>query len=302
MEFRQLKYFIGVAEELHFGNAAKKLFVSQSALSQQIQLLEQEIGAELFVKSKRNYQHKVELTEAGTSFLNDAYKIMQLAQQSVINARKAYKENTAIRLGYFNLIPMSAVMYILRLFKELYPNISINLIGMPSPKVVEESLYNESIDVGIVLMPLKTRNLTTHTFICSQTCVAVHSSEALAQHDVIPIHFLEHEQWIDLAKSIHPIYEKVENVFRNNGIKRTIAQEVSSFEWVFALVEQKMGIGLVPDGILNPAGQQVVCRPLVDNNSLPIPELEVCIALAHRNNYEISRIEMVIEELNKRIW
>ena len=59
MEFRQLKYFVAIAEELHFGNAANKLFVSQSALSQQIQLLENEIGIELFVRIKRKQQRKV---------------------------------------------------------------------------------------------------------------------------------------------------------------------------------------------------------------------------------------------------
>ena len=62
MELRQLKYFVAIAEELHFGNAANKLFVSQSALSQQIQLLENEIGIELFVRIKRKQQRKVELT------------------------------------------------------------------------------------------------------------------------------------------------------------------------------------------------------------------------------------------------
>ena len=302
MEFRQLKYFIGVAEELHFGNASKKLFVSQSALSQQIQLLEHEIGTELFVKNKRNYQHKVELTEAGESFLADAYKILQLSQQSISNARKATRENRSIRLGYFNLMPIAPVLYIVRLFQNIYPDIPISLIGIPTPKTVEESLFNETIDLGIVLMPLKSRELSTHIFTRNPTNIVVHASEALAQHDFIPINYLEHELWIDLSKSIHPIYEKLESVFRANNIKRTIAQEVNSLEWIYALVGEKMGIGLMPEGVVIPESCPVVCRPLVDNSGQPIPELEICLALAHRKEFDISKIELVLEKLDSKTF
>jgi len=72
MELKQLKYFAGVAEALHFSNAAKKLYVSQSALSQQIQLLENELGVDLFKRRERVRLRKVELTEAGTVFLIEA--------------------------------------------------------------------------------------------------------------------------------------------------------------------------------------------------------------------------------------
>jgi DNA-binding transcriptional LysR family regulator len=77
MEFRQLKYFVTIAEEMQFLNASKRLFISQPALSQQIKLLETELGIDLFIKSKRQIYRKVELTEEGKLFLKDAKKILQ---------------------------------------------------------------------------------------------------------------------------------------------------------------------------------------------------------------------------------
>ena len=93
MELRQLKYFVGVAEELHFGHAAQKLFVSQPALSQQVKLLEAELGVELFVGFKRTQLHKVELTEAGRALLTDAKRILQLSDKAIRNASQAGPDN-----------------------------------------------------------------------------------------------------------------------------------------------------------------------------------------------------------------
>jgi DNA-binding transcriptional LysR family regulator len=299
MEFRQLKYFIGVAEELHYGNAAKKLFVSQSALSQQIQLLENEIGTPLFEKSKRNYQHKVVLTEAGAAFLKDAYQILQLAQQSLLTAKRATIPN--LRLGYFQLAPLSRVLDIQRLFRRDLPHTHVQLVGMATPVAVEEALFNESIDIGIVLLPVRTRNLVTHTVACAPPQLLLNVAHPLAEQPKAPIRFIENAPWIDLERALHPMYNLVEAVFKANGVSRKSVQEVSSFEWIYALVGEGLGMGIVPKGVVEHTDPRVVELPLVSNEGLPLRELDACIALAHRKDFKDDDILALLEKLTDSV-
>jgi DNA-binding transcriptional LysR family regulator len=101
MELRQLRYFVAVAEELHYGRAAERVHISGPALSQQIIALERELGAELFIRDRRS----VALTEAGRSLLEDARRILALADDARRRLRHAAAETTPLRLGYVSWLP-----------------------------------------------------------------------------------------------------------------------------------------------------------------------------------------------------
>ncbi|MGY4648003.1 LysR family transcriptional regulator [Mycobacterium sp. URHB0021] len=101
MELRQLRYFVAVAEELHYGRAAKRVHISGPALSQQIITLERELGAELFIRDRRS----VALTGAGRSLLEDARRILALADDARRRLRHAAAEKTPLRLGYVSWLP-----------------------------------------------------------------------------------------------------------------------------------------------------------------------------------------------------
>src|SRR4051812_34628552 len=102
LELRHIKYFLAVAEELHFGKAATRLGISQPPLSQQIIALEQEIGARLFERSNR----RVALTEAGRLFLRDTSDIVAKVGNAAFNAERAHRGQVGeIRVGFFASAP-----------------------------------------------------------------------------------------------------------------------------------------------------------------------------------------------------
>src|SRR5215470_6197703 len=101
MELRQLRYFVAVAEELHYGRAAARIHISGPALSQQIIALERDLGAELFVRDRRS----VQLTEAGRSLLEDARRILALADEAQQRVRRTAEDTTPLRLGYVSWLP-----------------------------------------------------------------------------------------------------------------------------------------------------------------------------------------------------
>lgn len=101
MELRQLRYFVAVAEELHFGRAAQRVHISGPALSQQIIAMERELGADLFVRDRRS----VRLTEAGRTLLPDARRILSLVDDATARLQRAAARSTPVRLGYVSWLP-----------------------------------------------------------------------------------------------------------------------------------------------------------------------------------------------------
>ena len=284
MEQRQLKYFVTIAEELHYNHAAEKLFVSQPALSQQIQLLEDEIGVELFVKIKRKKLRKVELTKAGEAFLTDAKKILQLSQKAIENARKIGLQQEIIRLGVYKMLLKERIIEVITLFSSSFPAIEIKIIELPTFVSVQDALMEETIDLGLTLMPLRYAELSAKTTQQGHLVVILSTKHSLANEIFIKLSALKNEKWVEINKSLHPVYDDIENACRESGFSRipNIVQEVSSLELLCSLVGLGIGIAFIPSlfNVNHIAG--IVLKNVINDDDSPFNDVEINHSIAFK--------------------
>ncbi len=284
MELRQLKYFVAVAEELHFGRAAEKLHVSQPALSQQIQLLEDEIGVELFIKVQRTQFRRVALTEAGNAFLNEAKHILEISNKAIETARRVGKQQKEITLGIYRMMIRTRVVEIMKVFATNFPEIEVKLVELPTFLAVQDALNNESIDLGITLLPLKHNNLIETPFKTGYLKVMLSENHPLAQAENLRLAQLKNEKWIEINKSLHTVFEDIEQMCRKAGFSREsfIVQEVSSIELLGGLVSLGVGIAFVPSFYDASRVQGVVCKALVNADGSPFLEVAIAQAMCYK--------------------
>jgi DNA-binding transcriptional LysR family regulator len=155
MELRHLRYFVAIAEDLHFGRAAERLHITQPVLSQQIASLEAKLGFPLFKRNKR----RVELTQAGAFFLEEARQILQKAERAVqLAERTARGELGQLTIGYTPSALHRVLVRVIPLFRSHYPDVLLNLIKLCTEDQVL-ALRTGQIDIGFLHPPLRDRQL-----------------------------------------------------------------------------------------------------------------------------------------------
>src|SRR5687768_10910437 len=145
MELRHLRYFVAVAEELHFGRAAARLRVAQPALSQQIKQLERELGVTLLARTRR----RVALTEPGRLFLTEARRTLAQAASAVEVARRAAAGHAGrLRIGHVDIALWGVLPTLVRVYRERYPGVALSLREtLPARQLA--ALRAGELDVGI---------------------------------------------------------------------------------------------------------------------------------------------------------
>ena len=295
MELRRLRYYVAVAEELHFGRAARKLSVSQPALSQQIQLLEVEVGVELFLREKRRLLRKVELTEAGTFFLREARKILQASEKAIEATRKIGLTQKEIKLGTYRMMIRSRILEILSFCSQQFPDIDLKIIEFPTHLAVQEALMEDQLDLGVTLLPLLYNQLDGIALKTGYVNVLLAKNHPLAHEKNLRVDQLRNEKWVDINRSIHTVYDDIERMCKNAGFSRegNIVQEVSSLELLSGLVSLGIGIAVVPTFFDASSIQGVVCKDLVNADGSPFTEVAINAAIC----YKLTRLTPTVQAL-----
>ncbi|MDD2059925.1 LysR substrate-binding domain-containing protein [Pseudomonas sp. GD03860] len=268
MELRHLRYFIAVAEELHFGRAAQQLGISQPPLSQQIQALEQELGARLFERTNR----RVALSEAGRLFLEEARRVLAQVDKAADVARRAQLgELGEMKIGFTSSAPFnSSISAAIYTFRQRFPAVHLNLNEMSS-QAVADALLDESIDVGLMRPLALPENLVAAELLREPLVAIINATHPLARGSEGGLHMaaLANEPFVFFARSYGSgLYAQLLSLARQAGFSPHFAQEASEAMTIIGLVSAGLGVSVLPASFQRMRMEGVVYRTLLDRDAM----------------------------------
>jgi DNA-binding transcriptional LysR family regulator len=247
MEFRQLRYFLAVAEHLHFTEAASRLGIAQPPLSQQILKLEREIGTALFIRHPR----RVELTEAGRLFRDSARRIVEDAQQALIDVQNAGRGETGrLALGFAgSTVFHPIVANVMQTYRKQYPRVAITCVESNSVALLEE-VIERRLDAALVRMPLHCGELAVEQLIDEDMIAVLPANHRLSRRRRIALADLADDSFIFFPRPIGPdLYDSMIEACRAAGFTPNIGMDSPQISSTANLVAAGFGVALIPASI-----------------------------------------------------
>ncbi|MDB5755138.1 MAG: LysR family transcriptional regulator, partial [Massilia sp.] len=279
LDLRQLRYFVAVAEELHFGRAAARLHMTQPPLSQTIQALEELLGAALFLRTRRS----VELTPAGQALLPEARRMLaHAAEMPELVRAAAAGESGRLSLAFVSSADYSVLPPFLRSYRAHYPQVQIVLQEATSDLQIEDLLHNR-IDAGLLIPPLpeKARAELDYLKVLDEPLIlaAPAGLDALRGAGPVWLKDLPRLPLIIFPRPISPaLHDAILACLRAAGITPEIGQQAIQMQTIVSLVSAGMGLALVPQSVSN------LMRPGVEYRALRDPSPQVETGLAWRRD------------------
>ena len=272
-ELRLLRYFVAVAEELHFGRAAARLHMAQPGLSQQIKALEQMLGVQLLERTSR----QVRLTSAGGSLLAESRRLLADAERAVDRVRRTGRgEIGRVTIAAIGSATYDVVPRLLRAQRKRLPDIEVVLREMSTPAQVH-ALRGGDVDVGFLRLPADTADLVTHTVREDRMALMLPDAHPLARRNRVALRDLAREPLILFPAAPRPSWaDTVLAACREAGFEPIVAQEAMESATVVSFVAAGIGIALVPEGL------KVLSRPGVVFRIVAPPAPITRLAAVHR--------------------
>ena len=256
IELRHLRYFVAVAEELHFGRAALRLHLAQPPLSQQIRKLEEILGYPLFLRTSR----AVKLTSAGEVFLERSRRTLRNVQEDMEEARSVGRgEEGFLRVGFIGSAMLTAVPSMLGRYRRLYPKVNLQLHESYTSAVVQKLLKGE-LDAGFLRDGGETDGLRVERLFSEPFIAVLPSKHALAKYKTISPRELGEEPFVFFAPSAGTLaYEKPVSLCEQHGFRPRVVQEAPQWLTIMRLVGAGLGVTIAPACVRQLAAPNVVC-------------------------------------------
>ncbi|HBM2968928.1 TPA: LysR family transcriptional regulator [Klebsiella michiganensis] len=244
IELRHLRYFVAVAEELHFGHAAARLNISQPPLSQQIQILEQQIGARLFARTNRS----VSLTEAGRQFLADSRQILSQVDDAAARAARLHHGETGeLRIGFTSSAPfIKAVSDTLSTFRRRYPDVHIQTRETNTREQIVP-LNEGALDLGLMRNTQLPDTLAWERVLREPLLAMVPRDHPLASQPRVSLRELAREPFVFFDPHVGTgLYDDILGLMRRYDLTPAITQEVGEAMTIIGLVAAGLGVSILP--------------------------------------------------------
>lgn len=246
MEFRHLRHFLALAEELHFGRAARRLAMSQPPLSLSIQQLEASVGARLFQRNSK----EVRLTAAGRAFEPAARALIAQAREAALRARDVERGFAGtLRIGFVGSMLYRGLPQLLQRYQAAQPRMRLVVRELNSAEQLLD-LAQGRLDVGFVHTARIPAELSRLLYASEPFVACLPAGHALAAAPAVEAAQLRDEPFVMFARSVSPDYfERVLSICTDAGFHPEVLHEVRHWLSVVSLVSQGLGVALVPDAL-----------------------------------------------------
>ncbi len=246
LELRHYKYFLALAEDLHFRKAAERLFISQPGLSRQIKQMEENLGIELFERHNR----KVKLSKAGV-YMQNELNLHFKKLNDIIEHAKLLNDGLDghLNLGYLGSAMQDVIPNLMLEFKKNHPNVLFSLKEMDNNKQIQ-ALLNQEIDLGFVRMERVPRGLKVQSVFEDTFSLVLPKDHPVNEEKFKNLSQLKDESFIFFDSSYsESYYEKMMQIFDESGFSPLISHNTVNASSIFRLVENKFGISIVPTSL-----------------------------------------------------
>ena len=244
MELRHLRYFVVLAQELHYGRAAQRLCIAQPALSQQIKKLEKELGVQLFERSSR----RVRLTPEGSQLLEYARRTLRDADALTHLAEKVSRGQAGLlRLGAVSAATFTFLPLVLRNFVKSSDGVDVSLHVMDTPQQVE-AMLEDRLDVGLVRPWVHNDLISVEELYHERMLLAVSSDHRLAKRKQVWMREFAQDPFVTYPRERGAgYYDLVVDICRSAGFYPNIRQELDEVYTISAMVAAGLGVAILPE-------------------------------------------------------
>lgn len=271
-DLRHLRYFVAVAEELHFGRAAARMHISQPPLSMQIRALEKAVGALLLERTQRH----VALTKAGEVFLLEARAILARVDSATLLAGRAGRgEVGELVVGFISHANFNVLPPLLREFRKRAPEVRLALRELTTDRQLE-ALLDGRLDVGFVLPPVDDPRLQYRATFREPLVVALPSLHPLARRKGrVRLASLAETPFILFPRPLAPsLFDDIVMFCKRCGFSPRVEQEAVQMQTIVSLVSAEIGVALIPQSLEHLGRTGVVYKHLHESS----PMIEIGLA------------------------